>query len=255
MPKLVKAAATSKPVKTPATSKTDKESVARLDRDQAVSQLVAAATALLADKGPGEIKARSVAEAAGLSTIAVYHHLGGLPELIRAVVDQGFRDLGDAFLDAPAGDDPVTSLFAMALASRRFAQANPHLYDLMFGLSTRGSYRPLHTAESPGRGRADNFQKAYAHLVQACTRLVDSGRVRADEDPEVIAPQLWSTVHGFVTLELGDHLAQFDDPVRQVLQPLMVNIVIGLGDDPQSATASHTAAFDAVHQPRANPTA
>ena len=233
--------------------KSRKEAIPRLAPEQVVERLVEAATALLAEKGPSEIKARSVAEAAQVSTMAVYYHLGGLPELLQAVIDKGFRDLGRAFAAAPSSDDPVTALFAMALASRRFAQANPHLYDLMFGLSTRGSYRPVQNARSGAGGRSAEFQAPYAHLVQACIRLVGSGRVRSDENPEAIAPQLWSAVHGFVTLELGDHFVQFSDPVRQVLQPMMVNIFVGLGGDPESADASHTAAIDASRHLSADP--
>ncbi|MFN8070364.1 MAG: TetR/AcrR family transcriptional regulator [Mycobacterium sp.] len=236
----------------PAAAVREKEPGARLDNEQAINQLVAAATGLLAADGPTAIKVRAVAEAAGLSTIAVYHHLGGLPELIAAVVDRGFRDLSDALLEAPASDDPAGALFAMALASRRFARANPHLYDLMFGLSTRGSYRPMRPAESAAQGRIDNFQQAYSHLADACARLVASGRVRPDQDPETVAPQLWSAVHGMVTLELGGHLSTFDDPVRQVLLPMMTNILIGLGDDCESATASHEAALD-LSPPDGNP--
>jgi AcrR family transcriptional regulator len=220
-----------------------KEPGARLDREQAVSQLVAAAIELLASNGPTALKARTVAEAAGLSTIGVYHHLGGLPELIDAVVDRGFQDLGDAFRRTPTYDDPATELFAMALESRRFAQTNPHLYDLMFGLSSRGSYRPMRTAESATQGRIDNFQMAYSYLVEACGRLVASCRLGGRHDPEGIAPQLWSAVHGFVMLELGGHLSGFDDPARQVLLPMMVNILVGLGDDRARATASHVAAL------------
>ncbi len=219
-----------------------KEPAARLTRQQAVERLVEAATRLLAAEGPTEIKARSVAEAAQLSTMAVYYHLGGLPELFQAVIDQGFRNLGQAFAGVPPSDDPVTTLFAMALATRRFAQDNPHLYDLMFGLSTRGSYRPQQTVRSGASGRSEEFQAAYAQLVQACVRLARSGRVRSDENPEAIAPQLWSAVHGFVTLELGDHFAQFPDPVRQVLQPMTVNVLVGLGDAAEASEASHTAA-------------
>jgi AcrR family transcriptional regulator len=222
--------------------KPKKEPSARLTTEQIVERLVEAATRLLAEKGPTEIKARSVAEAAQVSTMAVYYHLGGLPELLQAVIDQGFRDLGRAFAAVPQSDDPVTTLFAMALATRTFAQDNPHLYDVMFGLSTRGTYRPLQAARSGASGRSEGFQAAYAHLVQACIQLVRSGRVRSDEDPEAIAPQLWSAVHGFVTLELADHFAQFPDPVRQVLQPMMVNLVVGLGDTAELANASHTAA-------------
>jgi AcrR family transcriptional regulator len=230
-----------------------KETAPRLAPEQTVERLVAAATMLLAQKGPSEIKARSVAEAAGVSTMAVYYHLGGLPELLQAVVDKGFRDLSRAFVTAPASDDPVTTLFAMALAHRKFAQDNPHLYDLMFGLSTRGSYRPLQTANSGASGRSAEFQVAYAHLVQACALLVSSGRVRRDEDPDVIAPQLWSAVHGFVTLELGEHFAQFQDPVLQVLQPMMMNVLVGLGDTTEMAEASHTAAVVASRPMTANP--
>lgn len=227
----------------PAAAVEEKEPAARLDNEQAINQLVAAAIDLLAAEGPTAIKVRAVAEAAGLSTIAVYHHLGGLPELIAAVVDRGFRDLSDALRQAPASDDPATALFAMALESRRFAQANPHLYDLMFGLSTRGSYRPMRPAESAAQGRIDNFQEAYSHLADACGRLVASGRVGAEQNPETVAPQLWSACHGMVTLELGGHLSTFDDPVRQVLLPMMTNILVGLGDDRDSASASHEAAL------------
>jgi AcrR family transcriptional regulator len=234
-------------------AKPRKEAATRLAPERVVERLVEAATTLLAEKGPSEIKARSVAEAAEVSTIAVYYHLGGLPELLQAVTDKGFRDLGQAFVTAPPSDDPVTALFAMALATRRFAQNNPHLYDLMFGLSTRGSYRPLQAARSGTGGRCEEFQTAYAHLVQACVRLVQSGRVRSDEDPAAIAPQLWSAVHGFVTLELGDHFAQFGDPVREVLQPMMVNLLVGLGDTGELCQASHTVAFYASREVSADP--
>ncbi|WP_020099816.1 TetR/AcrR family transcriptional regulator [Mycobacterium sp. 360MFTsu5.1] len=227
--------------------KARKETSPRLTPEQIVELLVEAATMLLAEEGPSEIKARSVTEAAGVSTTAVYYHLGGLPELLQAVVDKGFRDLSEAFAAVPVSDDPVTTLFEMALATRQFAQNNPHRYDLMFGLSTRGSYRPPQTSQSGGGRRSEEFQAAYAQLVVACARLTRSGRVRTDEDPEAVAFQLWSSVHGFVTLELGGHFVQFRDPVREVLQPMMVNVFVGLGDTAELAEASHSDAVVASH--------
>lgn len=89
----------------------------------------------------------------------------------------------------------------------------------MFGLSTRGSYRPLPSTESAAQGRIDNFRLAYSHLADACGHLVASGRISAPQDYEAVAPQLWSAVHGMVTLELG------------------------LGDDRDAAIASHEAAL------------
>jgi AcrR family transcriptional regulator len=217
--------------------------------DGVPERVVQATIRLLAEQGPSAIKARAVASASGLSTIVVYHHFGGIAELIRAVVDQGFKDLDRAFSQVPVTEDPIADLFALALTCRRVARQNPHLYDLMFGLSTRrATYRPLADSDVRLSGRSPAFQGAYLHLTQACQRLVSSGRVR-QQQPEVLAAQLWSFVHGYITLELADHFVEFDDPVAQVLLPMGVNLAVGLGDEREHAHASHEAAarlYDSV---------
>lgn len=209
----------------------------RMSRGQALDQLVEATIRLLAHKGPSEIKARSVAEAAGVSTSAVYYHVGGLPELLQAVVDRGFSDLDAAFQSLPTTADPVSDLFRMALATRNLAQQNPHLYDLMFGLSTRGTYRPLGSRAT--NRRSDAFQTAYADLTSACGRLLESSRVRPADNPALVADKLWSCVHGFVTLELGGHFTDRNDPVRDVLMATTVDLFVGMGDLADRAIASH----------------
>src|ERR1051325_3097095 len=87
-------------------------------------RLVRATIELIAEQGPSAIKARTVAAASGLSTMVVYHHFGGIPELVRAVVDQGFRDFEQVLAQVPVTDDPVADLFSMALACRAVAQQN-----------------------------------------------------------------------------------------------------------------------------------
>lgn len=205
------------------------------------ARLVEAATTLLRDQGPAALKARTVAAECGLSTMVVYHHFGGVPELVTAVIAAGFTSFKDSFAAVPVTDDPVTDLFAMALAVRSLAHANPHLYDLMFGLSTRATYRPPTEPEGRLSGRSPEFRQAYTHIVDACDRFVKSGRVHPIA-PEIIAAQLWSFVHGYVTLELGEHFADFEDPVAEVFLPTGVNICVGLGDTPERARASHEAA-------------
>jgi AcrR family transcriptional regulator len=209
--------------------------------DGVPERVVQATIRLLAEQGPSAIKARTVASASGLSTMAVYHHFGGIAELICAVADRGFTELDRAFSRVPVTDDPIAELFAMALVTRRLARENPHLYDLMFGLSTRrATYRALPDSDVRMSGRSPAFRGAYVHLAEACSRLVSSGRVGLQE-PEVVAAQLWSYVHGCITLELADHFAEFGNPVAQVLLPMGVNLVVGLGDDRESAQASHEA--------------
>src|SRR5215218_704263 len=203
--------------------------------DGVPERVVQATIRLLGEHGPSAIKARTVASASGLSTMAVYHHFGGIAELIRAVADRGFTELDRAFSQVPVTEDPIADLFALALTCRRVARENPHLYDLMFGLSTRrATYRPLSDSDVRVSGRSPAFRGAYLHVTEACERLMRSGRVRQQE-PEVLAAQLWSFVHGYITLE-------FDDPVAQVLVPMGVNLAVGLGDKRERAEVSHAAA-------------
>ncbi|MET7897800.1 TetR/AcrR family transcriptional regulator [Streptomyces mirabilis] len=220
--------------------------------DDAPERLVRAAIGLLAEQGPSAVKARSVASASGLSTMVVYSHFGGIPELMRAVADHGFKELGSAFAQVPVTDDPIAELFAMALTCRRVARENPHLYDLMFGLSTRATYRPLSEADLRLSGHSPAFRDAHAYVLAACQRLVGSGRVER-QVPEVIAAQLWSLVHGYITLELAEHFVEFEDAVVQVLLPMGVNFSVGLGDRRERAEASHEAGarlYDSIVQGR-----
>ncbi|WP_405863961.1 MULTISPECIES: TetR/AcrR family transcriptional regulator [unclassified Streptomyces] len=208
--------------------------------DDAPERLVQAAIGLLAEQGPSAVKARTVASASGLSTMVVYSHFGGIPELMRAVADHGFKELSAAFARVPVTEDPIADLFALALTCRRVARENPHLYDLMFGLSTRATYRPLSDADLRFSGHSPAFREAHTLVTAACERLVDSGRVERQE-PEVIAAQLWSLVHGYITLELAEHFVEFEDAVVEVMLPMGVNFSVGLGDERERAEASHEA--------------
>jgi hypothetical protein len=69
--------------------------------------------------------------------------------------------------------------------------------------------------------------------------------VRPNQDPGIVADQLWSCVHGFVTRELGGHFSHRSDPVLQVLPPMMVSAFVGIGDDADLAQASHSAVLGA----------
>lgn len=205
-------------------------------------RLLQAAVTLLATQGPSAIKARTVAAEAGMSTMVVYNYFGGVPELVTAVVDHGFSEIERAFAELPETDDPVADLFSMALVTRDLARANPHLYDAMFGLSTRATYRPTSDRDLRQAGHSPAFQAAYAHVIRACSRLAASPRVSID-DPKVVAGALWSYVHGYITLELARHFTDFEDPLTHVLVPMGVTFCVGLGDDPHAARASHETAL------------
>jgi AcrR family transcriptional regulator len=206
------------------------------------TRLVEATIRLLAKSGPSEVKARSVATEAQMSTMGVYTYFGGVPELLQAVADEGFNRQAAVFGRLTLTDDPMTDLCAMALACHDFARRNPHLYDLMFGLSIHGRYSPSRGAAEPVlSGQSPSFRAAYAFLLQGCARLVRAKCVRK-VDPDLMALQFWSTLHGFIMLDLGGHFAHIASPVTEVLVPMCVNLVVGMGAKRDKAETSAAAA-------------
>lgn len=185
-------------------------------------RLIEAAARLLAEEGPGGLSTRRLAAEVGTSTMAVYTHFGGLAELVRAVVREGFKRLGDHLAAVPETDDPLADLAALGEAYRANALDNPELYAVMFGSASLGGYR-LHDDE------LDEGRYTYDMLVAATQRTMDAGVFRPG-DANAVAAQLWSATHGFVMLELAGYLAADREPdaVDDVLNPMLAGIVTAL---------------------------
>lgn len=199
-------------------------------------RLVAAAVRLLAEEGPASLQARRLAREVGASTMAVYHYFGGMPQLLAAVLDEGFLRLDARLARVPVTDDPVADIGRLAVAYREVARENPHLYDLMFGLSAPAGHHPRDhdtgCESSPSR-------RAFGHLVDAAGRAIRAGRIR-DQQPSDVAAQLWSMLHGYVTLEISGHF-EASDGLTQVFLPMGANLLVGLGDE-QARVAESTGA-------------
>ncbi len=200
-------------------------------------RLVEAAIRLLDEQGPTVVQARRLTREVGASTMAVYHYFGGMPQLLSAVIDEGFRRLDARLAAVPTTDDPVTDLGRLALAYHAATRQNPHLYDLMFGLAAPGGHRPEGYAPSVA-SEPSVSQRAYGHLVNAASRAIRAGRIR-EQDPTHVAAQLWSMLHGYATLELSGHFHQLDG-ISQVFLPMSINLLVGLGDTPDRAADSAT---------------
>ncbi|OJF09449.1 TetR/AcrR family transcriptional regulator [Couchioplanes caeruleus] len=192
-------------------------------------RLLEGAARLLAEEGPSALTLRRVATEADTSTMAVYTHFGSMPDLADAVVAEGFSRLAALLVEVPATDDAITDLASLGRAYLVHARQNPHLYAVMFGTASLGTYRPR-TAGERERGRY-----TFDEIVAAARRAVEQGRLRS-ADPLAIAGQLWTAMHGYVMLDVGGYFG--DDGVERVLVPMFVSLLSGLGADRDAALAS-----------------
>jgi AcrR family transcriptional regulator len=225
---------------TPATSPTERNVRA---------ELLHAAVAILNEDGPDALQTRKIAGAAGTSTMAVYTHFGGMSGLIAAVADEGLRQF-DVALTMPPTSDPVADLMATGIAYRRYAIERPHMYRLMLGsTSAHGINAPAHDLLTLTVAEINDHYPSFAHVVRGVHRCMLAGRIAegsASDDATVvaIAAQFWSSIHGFVMLELAGFYGAQGSAVRPVLASLMANLLISLGDSPERVQESQRLAVE-----------
>jgi AcrR family transcriptional regulator len=184
---------------------------------------------LLADEGPQALSTRRLAAEAGTSTMAVYTYFGGMSGLVREMVHEGFARLHQHLAQVAETDDPVADMALLGRAYRQNALANPHLYAAMFGGSSLAGFEL--TEEDRQHGRYN-----LSGVVDCARRCIEAGRFRRS-DEVLVAHQMWITVHGLVDLELGSYLI---DPCDgdTCLEAQLVGLMIGAGDEPDSAIHS-----------------
>lgn len=161
--------------------------------------------------------------------MAVYTHFGGMDDLVRAMVREGFARLHNRLARVGVTADPVTDLAALGCAYRESARDSPHLYAVMFGSSSLGGFSL--TDEDRQHGRY-----TLAVVVDAVHRSMTAGRFRA-ADPQLVANQMWISMHGLVTLELGGYLIDpYDADICFNAQ--LVGLMLGAGDELAAAQFS-----------------
>lgn len=192
-------------------------------------QLIDVAAKLLSEEGPAALSTRKLAAIVGTSTMAVYTHFGGMDDLVRAMVHEGFTLLSGRMGAVEESDDPVSDVVALGWAYRANAREHWHLYNVMFGGSSLNGFSLTDADRQHGRYTLDI-------LVGAVKRCVAADRFRPS-DPELVAHQLWIALHGLVTLDLGGYLVE-PNTGDVCFEAQVCGMILGAGDDPQRARES-----------------
>lgn len=158
--------------------------------------LVDAAGRVLERDGVAGLTVRAVAAEAQVAPMGVYNHLDGKDGLLLAVLQRGFDELRAA-VTPPPSTSAVDRLVESGRGYRRFALALPKTYGLMFSTADKGGY---------GAALAPHAEPAFQALIDVVSGSQRAGVVRPG-DPGDLALQIWSAVHGGVSLELTRNLA------------------------------------------------
>ena len=175
------------------------------------SDLLAAASRLLAAEGPDALTVRRIAAEAGCSTMGVYSRFGGKDGIVEALFVEGFEGLAGAMDAVPDTDDVMADLLECGVAYRRFALAHPTSYTVMFERAVPG-YEPSEAAGAIARG-------TFERLVRRVERAVAAECFEVGDTIETTM-RVWALSHGWVSLEIHGMLkTAADEPtyVRALL--------------------------------------
>ena len=148
--------------------------------------LVMAGRRILEAEGPAALSLRAVAREAGVSPAAPYHHFKDKSELLDAVTDEGWDELGTALSKARAvGVDAKAAMIEIGVAYVAFARQNPALYRLMYHAACNREMMPDHAKEA---------DSAWWYVREA---IIEAGGDPADErDIQLSQIAAWCNVHG-----------------------------------------------------------
>jgi AcrR family transcriptional regulator len=191
--------------------------------------LLETAVAILAKDGPGGLSTRRLARELSVSTMAVYTYFGGMDDLVRALVHEGFARLNDRMSRVAQSNDPVADVAALGRVYRANAASHPYLYSVMFGGSKLAGFSLTDDDRRHGLYTLEI-------LVGAVRRCMDEGRFQ-EADAQLVAHQFWTALHGLVTLELGGYL--FDPYNADICFDAQVGaLIVGSGDSLEAAARS-----------------
>ncbi|HEV2604324.1 MAG TPA: TetR/AcrR family transcriptional regulator [Microvirga sp.] len=156
-------------------------------------ELVRAALALIAEKGPAGFTFAEAARWAGVSPAAPYRHFRDRDELMADVARRGFEALEKALTEAWNGGRPDlgTAFDRMGKAYLAFARQEPAFYAAMFEAGV-----PMET--NPDLRAASD--RAFGALRQAVEQLI--GTLQAERRPPslMVALHIWSMSHGIASM-------------------------------------------------------
>jgi AcrR family transcriptional regulator len=153
-----------------------------------------AARRLCLVNGVDGVSARKIAKEVGCSATAIYLYYKSLDDLLNHLRMEGYQLLAQYFREVDGTLPPLDRLLEMGRAYYRFGVEHPNYYRLMF----------LHRFREVLRRELIRQEIVTLLAVRGVIRAgIDSGAIRADLDPMVLANGAWSTVHGLTSLAVA----------------------------------------------------
>ena len=191
-----------------------------MSRPDTAQRILAAARALFERAGPDAVSMRRVADAVGITPMAIYRHFPGREALLKRIGDDSFSEIARHWDARKSGGDPIAQLLALQLIYLDYALAHPHLFDHAFSVR-----------RDDARRFPEDFRARHSPTLNvvhdAVVEAQQAGALRAG-DPWDIAMTLWAHSHGLVALYRAGRFSYDDRRFQQFYRESLGRLLDGL---------------------------
>lgn len=192
--------------------------------------LIEVAVEFISERGKPEFTLRELAQRLGVTHAATYHHFRDKDDLLAAVAEQGYQNLGEHMrevMKAHQDDHPAEMIQHMGEEYVRFAMDNQGHFRIMFG------YKFADIDEYPAM--RESGQQTLGLVEELIREGQEAGIYKDSADAAELAAVSWSMVHGMSLLLISGHFADIYD------EDDLEGFVLGMSRHLFSGTASKEA--------------
>lgn len=201
----------------------------RIDQIDLQKEIKNTAWQQVAEFGAPALSLRRIARELNITAPAIYHYYPSRDDLVTALIIDAYSSMADSqysSIENLPPKDHGTRLLSLGRAYRNWAITHPQRYQLIFGTPIPGYHAPIETT-MPAASRSleplinclaaawlDGILRNRYPLESLSTlqnQLAEWRKMTKVPDEEVLlsAMIVWSRVHGFVSLEIGNQYPVF----------------------------------------------
>jgi AcrR family transcriptional regulator len=148
---------------------------------------------LVDTKGHENLSIRKLAAAVEYSPGTIYLYFKDKDEIMHELMMMGFDLMTKSMVDAYKEADPGKRVIKIGHAYVKFGLENRDWYNLMFN-----SVQPMNHLEKCKEEWCEGI-RLFDFLVSSCSEIIQN-KSKLKVPPHILALQLWSSVHGLVSL-------------------------------------------------------
>ena len=191
-----------------------------MNTNNTAERVAAVALDILEHEGPEAVSMRRVAQAVGITPMAIYHHFPSREALLTTVTDREFAKLLSHIQAHPVRGTAEERLIAVMEGYVDYAFAQPRVFDFVFSRVRPGA-----------RQFPKDFQARRSPTLNPIADLLaaemEKGHLKKDDVWEV-AFALWAHVHGYLVLYRAGRIGLSEKQFRELLHRSMRRFLHGL---------------------------